>query len=118
MTFVVRDYLDGNISIGVRLGTRAMDNHNLSLASYRSLGKLLAPLQLQCFPSMSNIYLPGLPEEGISIHHSSDPHTCQASAFNVITIIIQIHKHSIHLPKEASSCDSFFAKIMDSKIKH
>lgn len=67
---------------------------------------------------MSNIYLLGLPEEGMSIHHSLDPHKCQANAFNVIMVIIQIHKHSIHLPKEAGSCESFFAKIMDSKIKH
>lgn len=82
----------------------------LPLTSYRSLGKLLAPLQLQCFSSMSNIHLPGLPEEGMSIRHSSDPHKCQASAFNVITVIIQIHKHSIRLPKEAGSCESFFVK--------
>lgn len=118
VTFVVRDYLDGNISTGVRLGTRTMVISALPLIGYRSLGKLLAPLQLQWFPPMSNIYLPGLPEERMRACHSSDPHKCQASAFNVITVIIQIHKPSTHLPKEASSCESFFAKIMDSKIKH
>lgn len=74
-------------------------------------------LHLQCIPSMNNIYLPGLHEEGKSTCHSSDPHEWQASVFSAMMVIIQIHKHFRRLPKYADNCDGFFVKIMNTKIK-
>lgn len=63
-------------------------------------------------------YLPGLHEERMSTCHSSDPHEWQAGAFDVMKVIIQIHKHFRRLPEYADNCDGFFVKIMNTKIKH
>lgn len=75
-------------------------------------------LHLQCIPSMNNIYLPGLHEEGKSTCHSSDPHEWQASVLSAMMVIIQIHKHFRRLSKNADNRENnFFVKIMNTKIK-